>query len=138
MDRFLLFLIRVGRSERSRCLLRVVHTFTARTNGHDAIRVDRLRAGTVIDERALFVVGPHVAALRESERAVWARVGFGTRVIIEMRLEMMLLGECLGAQVALIGFQAGVQSGVQRHVGSVGKGLVTHLTLIGSLAAVRS
>lgn len=57
-------------------------------------------------------MGPHIAALREPTTAIGAGIRFGTGMIIKVSLQVMLLGESLRAEGALIGFQAGVQSSV--------------------------
>lgn len=53
-------------------------------------------------------MGPHVAALREPAAAISAGIRLGAGVVVEVGLEVMLLGESLGAEGALVGFQAGV------------------------------
>lgn len=53
-------------------------------------------------------MGPHIAALGEPAAAISTGVRFGAGVVVEVGLEVMLLGESLGAQGALVGLQAGV------------------------------
>lgn len=60
---------------------------------------------------ALLVMGPHVAALRKAKSAVGARVRFRPAVVVEVRLEMVLFGEGLGTERALVGLQSRVQPG---------------------------
>ena len=79
-------------------------------------------------------MGPHVAALRELATAIGAGIRLGTGMIIKVSFQVMLLSESLRAQSALIGFQAGVQSSVQGHVGAVGECFLADLALIRSLA----
>lgn len=54
----------------------------------------------------------HIAGLREGLIAIgmWANVGLAAGVIIEMRLQVMLLGERLGAQRAAEWLDAGMQT----------------------------
>lgn len=84
-------------------------------------------------------MGAHVAGLREGLIAIgmWADVGFAASVIIEVRLQVMLLGEGLRAERTAEGLDAGVQAMMERHVAAIRKRLATHGALIGLLAAVR-
>lgn len=86
---------------------------------------------------AFFIVGPHVAALGKSQTTIWTGIRLRSGMIVEMSLEMMLLREGLRAQGALVGLQTRMQTSVQSHIGSVGKGLVTDLTLIRPFSRMR-
>lgn len=84
-------------------------------------------------------MGAHVAGLREGLIAIGMRadIGFAASVVIEMRLQVMLLGEGLGAEGTAEGLDAGVQAMMERHVAAIRKGLATYRALIRLLAAMR-
>lgn len=83
-------------------------------------------------------MGPHVTGLGEGLIAIgmWANVWLAARVVVQVRLQMMLLGESLGAQGTAERLDAGVQAVVQSHVAPVCKGFAAHGALVGLLAAV--
>lgn len=85
---------------------------------------------------ALLEVRPHIAGLTKLEPALLARVGLDARVVVHVGLEVVLLGEGLGADGAGVGLDAGVEAHVQRHVGAVGEGLLADDALEGFLASV--
>lgn len=84
-------------------------------------------------------MGAHVTRLREGLIAIgmWADIGLTASVIIEMRLQVMLLGEGLRAERTAEGLDAGVQAMMEGHVAAIRKRLATHRALIRLLATVR-
>lgn len=83
-------------------------------------------------------MGPHVTRLGEGLITIgmWANVRLATRVVVQVRLQMMLLGEGFRAQGTAEGLNAGVEAVVQGHVAPVCKRFAAHGALIGLLAAV--
>jgi len=75
---------------------------------------------------ALFQVRPHVAALAKAQPALIAGVRLDARVVGHVRLQVVFLGERLGAHGTRVRLDARVQAHVQRHVGPVGERLVAH------------
>lgn len=82
----------------------------------------------------------HIAGLREGLIAIGMRanVGLAAGVIIEMRLQVMFLGERLGAQRAAEWLDAGMQTMMERHIAAIRKGFAAHGALIRLLPAVRT
>lgn len=85
--------------------------FSVSAIGASFIAGFRRHPNGIIDD-ALFEVSSHIAALREPAAAISAGVRLGAGVVVEVGLQVMLLGESFRAQGALVGFQAGVKSSV--------------------------
>lgn len=80
----------------------------------------------------------HIAGLSEGLIAIgmWTDVGLAACMVVEMRLQMMLLGEGLRAERAAERLDARVQAMMQCHVAAIRKGFAAHGTLIWLLAAM--
>jgi len=61
---------------------------------------------------------------------MWTDIGLATSMIIQVGLQVVLLGEGLGAQGAAKGLDSRVEAMVQSHVAAIGKGFSAHGALI--------
>lgn len=80
----------------------------------------------------------HVAGLCEGLIAIgmWTDVGLTACMIVEMRLQMVFLSECLRTERAAEGLDARVQAMMQCHIAAIRKGLATDGALVWLLSAM--
>jgi len=85
-------------------------------------------------------MGSHIARLGEGLIAIWmwTDIGFATSVVVQVGLQVVLLGEGLGAQGAAKRLNSRMEAMVQSHVAAIGKGFSAHRALIGFLPTVSS
>jgi len=85
-------------------------------------------------------MGSHIARLGEGLIAIWmwTDIGLATSMVVQVGLQVVLLGKGLGAQGAAEGLDSRMEAMVQSHVAAIGKGFSTHGALIGFLPTVSS